>query len=1268
MANSDDITPEYQQHRTLLNGKTEEAAAADFVRQYSTADVGAIRQPGEAEVTPLPSVKPFPTDRKAPPGESTAGKVMRNVGEVPTQAIHGIESAVMNALGPLNGAAKWLDENVADLSYKNLFGGDLSTDKPDTLAGKLTRSLSEYLTGFIPAMKLLQTAGIAAKAGSVGTPMLAGAIADFAARDPHEERLSNLWNEMGLPKNVLTDWMAAEEDDSGLEGRFKGAVEGVLTGTALEGFIQTARATRAAIRVRRAQQSEKDFMKQRYGEVTDEERLRILGDDKRPLLEQITKPLQIGKPVDKQQIWQHQTTAPITDLKDEPMWFSTVGSDFYGMEGKASGKLLAQLDLRNPFVESKATEKDFFSIAEAWKKNGLNPDEQKMFLKDAKSEFGVHMVSGLRKALIELGYDGVIADKSWKTPMAIALRPQSQVRIVGEEGSALGKSEALEKIIGNRGSISVGDMKTYVNFARIDKPDDVKAVIAQMAELHAPQIKEAQRGRISQATTRQMAEDLGMTVEQLLARRKGQPFNAEEGLAARQLLSASAENLLAATKKAAGENAGKLDQFAFRRALATHAAIQNEVMGARTETARALAAWKIPAGSGVDQARAIEVAMREMGGITDSKEMAGKLLTLVESGAPQSAINKFVGQSWGAKSAAVIREVWINGLLSSPPTHLANAAGNTVVAGMSIVERGVAAAIGSLRMSDGQHVAAGEAAAIAHGTLTSLKDAFVYAARAFKSGETQIGTSVFKLDIPTRYRAVSTETFGMASDTSYGRALDFIGDWMVRLPSRSLMASDEFYKTIGYRAEVQALGMRQAQAEGLKGKEAWDRMVQIANDPPENLRIDAVDQAMYRTFNDAPGAVLQAFINFREKIPAAWIVMPFLGAVGKITKHSFERTPLAPMMQSVRADIAAGGARADLALARMATGTAILATTLDFADSGRISGSGASMDKGEREAAMRQGWKPWSIQVNGVWHPYNRLDPIGMMVGFAAESAERIRRGEIQEDDVDEWQEVMAMGVGAIGQSVVSKNYMRGVSDFFAFMSDPTRYGEKYVSNIAASFLPFTALAGSIERMDDPIIREAQTPWDAINAKLIGASDKLSPSRSLWGLERTSAGPYGRAYDFFSPVASSRIAPEPIDTEILRLAPFAAQDNVDGSAPTRIAKRTSFGGVTVNMKEYPQVYDAYVRLAGNELKNPDNGLGAKDFLNAVLAGQVPESKMYKGLSDANRIRFINNVVQRYRKAAQLAIMQDPQFSDFQRHVEETRQLMLLRRQNPEDAQ
>lgn len=1077
------------------------------VTGQGAAPTSTTAGPGEAPV-PGKFEQRRPTDD--PLGRQLPGKdkedsdgsgVIENIAEIPAAIASGSYNAVMNAVDPL---ADWVNSAVPE----GMKSADFEPVKMDTPTGKITQSISQFVTGFIPAARALKAIGIE---GKITNPTLAGAISDFATRGGHEGRLADVWAASGLPgaDSDFVKFMQTDKENPEILERFKTALEGVVPGLVIDGIIAAARYTRSLVQSNKeinGPGSEVALLKDKYGELTDEDIARHFGDPSKPMVEtRIVQPPSIGDKITK-----------------------------------AEGEI-----------------------------PGLDP-----------------------RAII----------RTQKNKDAPAAKP--------------------------------GDFETYINFARIDEPEQVKFTIGKMAEAMKGSVDEARRGKITQEATQKMADDLGMTVADLLERRKGQPLNAEEALAARQLWAASGEKLLLAAKKAAGPNAGELDQFAFRRSMAVHAAIQNEVIGARTETARALAQWKIPAGGGVEKARAIQQVMAAAGGPNETKEMARRLAILADSGASPAAIANFARRGWGATSLDVVKEVWVNGLLSSPKTHMVNVMSNTGVALQQIYERAVGGAIRGLIGGDG--VKAGESIAMVHGLKGSIRDAFRMAAIALKTGET--GYAFNKIDV-SHPNSISAESFRMSSETSLGRFVDLLGH-TATVPGRLLGAEDEFFKTIGYRMEVHAQAFRQASGEGLTGKDFAVRVKDLVENPPEHIKINAADAAMYSTFTNEVGWFGKAIMNLRDSGSpigqlGVTLVLPFVRTPTNIARYTFERTPFAPLVGQWRADIAAGGARADLALARMSTGTAVMLTAMDWANDGSVSGAGPS-DNTEREALLRSGWQPYSIRVGDKWVSYSRADPFGSTMGFAASITEALNRGEVDQEDVDEWQEVMAMSIAAVSQVVVNKTYMEGISNLVEVMSDPKRYGEGYVNNLVASFTPFTALSSAIETAGDPTQRETNSPWEAVQARIVGLSDKLPPRRDLWGEPIRSESGVGRVYDFASPLAIRSEDIDPIDREIVRL----------GGGPQRIKKRGTFDGVPISMKQYPEVFDEYARLSGNGLKHPAWGMGAKDYLNAVVSGKHSMSSVWNILPDEKRRDFIEGTVRDYRSMAQKQIMADPRFADF----------------------
>lgn len=817
--------------------------------------------------------------------------------------------------------------------------------------------------------------------------------------------------------------------------------------------------------------------------------------------------------------------------------------------------------------------------------------------------------------------------------LAKARRSSKLTEGMREAGDLQVPDDVAAKGLVNAGEAAGGSV--YINFARIDSPDSVKAVMRDMADAFAPSIDKARRGVQSNELTKSLADDLGMTVGDLLARRRGQPFNAEEALAARRLWAASGQKLLEVAQKAAAPNAGAIDQFNFRKMLATHYAIQAEVVGARTETARALQAWAIPAGGGVEQAKAIQAVLDGMGGPEMSRQIAQRLAILAQTGATPEALAEFTRKSWGAASLDAVREAWINGLLSSPKTHLVNTMSNSIVLVQQIYERKAAELIGDAL---GTHaVAPGEAAAMAHGLIESQKDAWRLAWKALKTGQT--GTTLGKIDLPVE-RAITGEAFRQG-DTAIGRAIDYIGS-VFTVPGRLMGAEDEFFKSIGYRMELRAQAVRQAVSEGLRDDALGRRVADILTAPPEHIRLAAADAALYNTFTNAPGEIGKAMLQARNRVPGAWLVLPFVRTPVNIARYAFERSPLAPLVGQWRADIAAGGARQALAMARMATGTTIMLASADYADQGRISGYGPD-DAGEREALRRQGWQPYSIRLGDKWISYNRTDPLGATLGLAADFAEMAKRREIEPDEIDEINEVLAAVVASVAHTAVSKTYMSGIAEFIDMMENPEQAAPQYIARMLGSAVP--AGAAAVEQIADPTVREQFKLFDYAQSRIAGLSAKLPPRRDLWGEPIKPDSGFGSAYDALSPVQVSKTKPRPADAEIVRL-----NLNI-----RRIGKKVDFAGVPVNLRDWPEVYDAYVRLAGNDLKHPAWNLGARDFLDAVIGGKHELSEVYKLKSDGEdggKATFIRDTIRGYRALARRELA--AQFPEFERFVSASR--------------
>ncbi|MGF1625967.1 MAG: hypothetical protein ACFCVH_13880 [Alphaproteobacteria bacterium] len=764
-----------------------------------------------------------------------------------------------------------------------------------------------------------------------------------------------------------------------------------------------------------------------------------------------------------------------------------------------------------------------------------------------------------------------------------------------------------------------GDLPdVFINFQRIDTPEDVQTVMQRMADEDVSGITAAQRGVQSWDQTRALADELGMDVSALTARRQGQAFNAEEALAARRLWTSSSERLTAIARTAA-ENPSDANLYAFRRMMAVHTAIQRQVIGARTETARALQSWRIPAGGTEEAAEQIRRTLEATGGGRLTRELAQAIAEAGEILSP-AQLGRIAQGGYAARTWRALQEVWINGLLSNPPTHLVNGISNFAFAFQSIFERRVAASIARV-LGDRESVAVGEAMAQMHGMVSGLKDAFRVMINPDRASP--IGQTLSKFDVPFE-RAISAQAWGVETPW-IARAIDFTGR-VVNTPGRLLEAGDRFFKAINYRMEVNAQAVRQASQEGVERGAFKQRVAELIDQPPESVRMAATAEAATRTFTNSAGPATAAIMRVRDKVPGFAFIMPFIRTPANILVASLERTPLAPLMKSFRREIAAGGARRDIALAKMSIGTGYVLTAMDLSLSGNISGGGPS-DTGQRQALQRSGWQPYSIRIGDRWIQYSRLDPLGTLFGFGADFAEMMLNGGVPGQTADQ-QSVVSGVIAAVANTVTDKTYLSGLSDVVQAINDPGRFGGSWANRFAGSWVP-AGVAG-MTRALDPYLRDARTMVDALRRRTPGLSEDLPAQVDLWGRPVEFRSEMGTLYDLISPIRISEADAAPIDDEMLRL----------GHTPLRPSPRFTINGVRFDLTDNPELYHRYVALAGNGVENPRTGETAFEFLNSVVDGSNRQSGAYANLPDERKIDFIENTMNAYRELARLRLMHD----------------------------
>ncbi|MDP1026277.1 thermonuclease family protein [Sphingomonas sp. KR1UV-12] len=692
---------------------------------------------------------------------------------------------------------------------------------------------------------------------------------------------------------------------------------------------------------------------------------------------------------------------------------------------------------------------------------------------------------------------------------------------------------------------NVPNLAGNIRLDKLDSPQSIARALVQ-TERRAGGFDAATRGRITQAETKNLAADLGMTADDLLKRRKGQAFNAEEALAARQILARSATDLVNIAKRVARvENPGDEVEAAFRSAWLRHAAIQEQVAGMTAEAGRLLAQFRMAADSR-DATRALSSLGEGLGGAGRAKEVAERIVDLERVGVSPAGINQFALRSllprWKDKAV----ELYINSLLSGTQTHAVNILSNTLTAIGQLPEHAAAAGIGAVRsflpgQSQTERVLFSELGTRAVGLVTGAKEGARAAARAFLTGDT--------VDAVSKVEQQQANAIG-------GKLGSFI-----RTPTRLLAAEDELFKGIARRMELNGLAMRQAKTEGLSGAAARDRAAALVLNPPDDMLAKSMDYARYLTFQTpmASDSIAAGISRGTQRQPALKLLLPFVRTPVNLLKFAAERSPAALLMKSWRKEVSAGGARRDLAIARALVGTGFGAAMYEAAVDGKITGGGPA-DPSARRLLMADGWQPYSLKVGDRYYSYARLDPFSTTIGTVADMVD------LQSHMTDKQQERSGtLVVAAILNNLSSKTWLSGLSGALEAVNDPGRYSEGFISRLVGGIVVPSAVA-QFARVSDPVLREARGPLDRIRSRIPGMSDDLPARRDVYGREMRSEG--GLGPDIASPIWTGTRRNDRTTAALLA-------EGINLSAP----QRTVSGN-----RLTPEEYSRYSEASGQALK------------------------------------------------------------------------------------
>ena len=623
-------------------------------------------------------------------------------------------------------------------------------------------------------------------------------------------------------------------------------------------------------------------------------------------------------------------------------------------------------------------------------------------------------------------------------------------------------AESVNKIIDNSTEL----LRAGVDPSAIRTHEDIDAALQIASDHIKPNLDPRAYATITLDGQRQLAADLGMSAEDVIAKGQGRAYNAEQLVAARSILKASSDYIIKAAKAAAASG----DNAEFTRALSTHQLLQEKFAAARAEAGRALGSFRI-GNQDLPQTKIVDILSK----LPDKvKDQAARMISRVDPADPQSvrALNQMVAKVTPHTNLEKLFEAYQSAwLLSSPHTLIVKSSSEIAMAAMETMKKAVASGIsGDRYLAESWYYARGMVQALAEH------------AKPILSGEWKLeGSPGF--EIPNKQAIKGT-----------------LGS-VVRVPTEAMSRASNLVYASNFYGELQSLAARQALSENLKGEEFHARQEWLAHNPTAEMKEAAHKLAVTNTFQDrltGAAAHAEGILNakptnvkwvpeYLKTVPPGRFLAPFFKTPYNLVRASITHVSPYELLNVLGDAIKGRDIDVDEA-ARGLVGSSIAAAIGSLVLSGHITGGG-SVDFKKAETLRATGWQPYSIKIGDHYYSYRRLEPVGLAAGLIAD----IIHGMLHGDPETVSQNKASQAVRMIARNFDDFPFMSTMSSLFQAVHDPAGgRAQGFINREAGSLVP--ALVSNVAETLDPTVRRPTSAMQAIQARIPGLTS-AAPAR-----------------------------------------------------------------------------------------------------------------------------------------------------------------------------
>jgi hypothetical protein len=752
----------------------------------------------------------------------------------------------------------------------------------------------------------------------------------------------------------------------------------------------------------------------------------------------------------------------------------------------------------------------------------------------AGGTFGDNPEEQIKNALIGAGLGAVASKPIWQkvgnairenrpakwfkpagqSPAPTVPKPLSPQEVMAQADAEAQQKARLDALRNKPKTVTVGEKTYELDMQALNTPEQLKQAVDEMAKVYREQIDNGgltlgSRGTIPNALARRLGEHLNLTQEDVLNRVRGSVGPVEHVFAYADVLDAakgramqSYELYNAGNKSFEKELLGDIDRYV---------KVGYQLDGLLEELGRGLQA------AGQPDVKALTQGFRSFSGPFEIMQKHGSL-----NGDSVAALVKEVGlERTAAIGKAVekaglwdmVAEVTYGFVLSNPISAAVNVGSGAVLNPLiSVMSRGLAEIAGS------GAVVEGEAAAMLFGYYHGAQRLMRAVADTYKKGGAielmrgmksvkPLGKEADKSGLNHSITGANVselmpKPFQFDPQGLIGRLVDGLGS-AIRVGPALMELGDHLSYAVNLDMAQAARAFREGHKLGKTGAELEAFVNKEMLNPTREIRQEAERFAMHEIFK-APIEGFSGKIVEGLGHPALRPFITFVRTPVNIFKYNLEGMPLLNLTQkAVRDDIAAGGARRDLAVAKMVVGSTVLGTAAILAMNDRLTGAGPQDPK------MRALWsidhQPYSVKVPGLdkWVSYRRFDPIAAWMGTAADAAMFMK---FDKDDLTGGEMAMA-GVLGLMRNFTDKTYTR---DTFEFLDQLTvRPGEtassslealdRYLEKKATAYIPWSSLTRAARNAVDPNMREAFDLSEKFMNGIPGLSNRLPMKLDFFG-------------------------------------------------------------------------------------------------------------------------------------------------------------------------